>query len=67
LRTPRISKYGIWAVVLAVGVVYAAAKIRAEERLLGAEFPEDYPRYRERVPQLVPGLHGLGRLRRRRC
>ena len=21
-----------------------------------AEFPEDYPRYRQRVPQLVPGL-----------
>jgi protein-S-isoprenylcysteine O-methyltransferase Ste14 len=62
--TALLGGVGRWAVVLAVGVVYAAVKIRAEERLLGAEFPEDYPRYRERVPQLVPGLHGLGRPRR---
>jgi protein-S-isoprenylcysteine O-methyltransferase Ste14 len=32
-------------------------KIRIEERLMLAEFPDDYPRYRHRVPQLVPGLH----------
>jgi protein-S-isoprenylcysteine O-methyltransferase Ste14 len=63
--TALLGGVGRWAVVLAAGAVYAAAKIRAEERLLGAEFPEDYPRYRERVPQLVPGLHGLGRPRRR--
>jgi protein-S-isoprenylcysteine O-methyltransferase Ste14 len=63
--TALLGGVGRWAVVLAVGVAYAAVKIRAEERLLGAEFPEDYPRYRERVPQLVPGLHGLGRSRRR--
>jgi protein-S-isoprenylcysteine O-methyltransferase Ste14 len=63
--TALLGGVGRWAVVLAVGVVFAAVKIRAEERLLGAEFPEDYPRYRERVPQLVPGLHGLGRPRQR--
>ena len=28
-----------------------------------AEFPDDYPRYRQRVPQLVPGLR-MGRVRR---
>ncbi len=28
-----------------------------------AEFPGDYPRYRQRVPQLVPGLR-MGRVRR---
>jgi protein-S-isoprenylcysteine O-methyltransferase Ste14 len=63
--TALLGGVGRWAVVLAVGMVYAAAKIRAEERLLGAEFPDDYPRYRERVPQLVPRLHGPGRPRRR--
>jgi protein-S-isoprenylcysteine O-methyltransferase Ste14 len=31
-------------------------KIRIEERFMTAEFPEEYPRYRGRVPQLVPGL-----------
>jgi protein-S-isoprenylcysteine O-methyltransferase Ste14 len=31
-------------------------KIRIEERFMTAEFPEEYPRYRKRVPQLVPGL-----------
>jgi protein-S-isoprenylcysteine O-methyltransferase Ste14 len=24
------------------------------------EFPDDYPRYRQRVPLLVPGLHLTG-------
>jgi protein-S-isoprenylcysteine O-methyltransferase Ste14 len=32
-------------------------KIRIEERLMLGEFPDDYPRYRQQVPQLVPGLH----------
>ena len=31
-------------------------KIRVEERFMLAEFPDEYPRYRQRVPQLVPGL-----------
>jgi len=30
-------------------------KIHVEERLMMAEFPDDYPRYRRQVPQLVPG------------
>jgi hypothetical protein len=33
------------------------------ERLMLAEFPDDYPRYRQRVPQLVPGLRLAGRRR----
>jgi protein-S-isoprenylcysteine O-methyltransferase Ste14 len=37
-------------------------KIHVEERLMLAEFPDDYTRYREQVPQLIPGL----RLPRRR-
>jgi len=35
-------------------------KIHIEERLMLAEFPDDYPRYRQRVPQLVPGLRLVG-------
>jgi hypothetical protein len=25
-----------------------------------AEFPDDYPRYRRRVPRLIPGLRLIG-------
>jgi protein-S-isoprenylcysteine O-methyltransferase Ste14 len=31
-------------------------KIRSEERLMTAAFPEEYRRYRQQIPQLVPGL-----------
>jgi protein-S-isoprenylcysteine O-methyltransferase Ste14 len=48
--------------VLPVAVVLFEAKINAEEGLLSAAFPQEYRRYRQRVPQLIPGL---GRLRRR--
>jgi protein-S-isoprenylcysteine O-methyltransferase Ste14 len=43
-------------------LVLLEIKIHVEERLMLAEFPDDYPRYREQVPQLIPGL----RLPRRR-
>jgi protein-S-isoprenylcysteine O-methyltransferase Ste14 len=29
-------------------------KVRAEERLLSDVFPDDYERYRRRVPALIP-------------
>ena len=37
-----------------------AFKIHAEERLMLAELPEGCPRYRQRVPQLAPGLRLIG-------
>ena len=52
---------GILAVVAAL--IVFLVKIHAEEQLLLATFPDEYPAYRERVPQLVPGL---GMLHRRR-
>jgi protein-S-isoprenylcysteine O-methyltransferase Ste14 len=45
------------------GLIVFSIKIRAEERLLLSTFPAEYPEYRDRVPQLVPGL---GMLHRRR-
>jgi protein-S-isoprenylcysteine O-methyltransferase Ste14 len=45
-----------WIVPFPVFLVLLEIKIHVEERLMLAEFPDDYPRYRERVPQLVPGL-----------
>jgi protein-S-isoprenylcysteine O-methyltransferase Ste14 len=49
---------GLGQAILAVvaGLIVFLFKIRAEERLLLATFPEEYPAYRQRVPQLVPGL-----------
>lgn len=46
------------AITLAVSVAFQF-KIRAEERLMSAQFPDAYDRYRHRVPQLVPGLYRL--------
>lgn len=47
---------GPWIVPFPVALILVEVKIRIEERFMTAEFPEDYPRYRKRVPQLVPGL-----------
>jgi protein-S-isoprenylcysteine O-methyltransferase Ste14 len=53
---------GRWLVAFPIFVVLVEIKLHIEERLMLAEFPDDYPRYRRQVPQLVPGLR-LGRRR----
>ena len=47
---------------LVVAGIVVATRIPVEERLMGETFPDEYPRYRERVPQFVPGLKLLRRL-----
>jgi protein-S-isoprenylcysteine O-methyltransferase Ste14 len=47
---------GPWIVPFPVALVLIEIKIRAEERLMTAQFPQEYPRYRQPLPQLVPGL-----------
>ena len=47
--------------ILLAGVVFFEVKIREEERLMSATFPDQYARYRQRVPQLIPGLRRLPR------
>jgi protein-S-isoprenylcysteine O-methyltransferase Ste14 len=42
--------------LLPVGLVVFEVKIHVEEELMLATFPDEYPRYRRRVPQLIPGL-----------
>jgi protein-S-isoprenylcysteine O-methyltransferase Ste14 len=54
-----------WAALLLVGVFIVSMKISTEERLLGEVFGAEYEHYRQRVPQLVPGLRHLKELRRR--
>jgi protein-S-isoprenylcysteine O-methyltransferase Ste14 len=43
-------------VVIAVGL---EVKIHHEEQLMTQAFPQDYPQYRQRVPQLVPGWYAI--------
>jgi len=50
---------GLWIVAFPVFLVLLQFKIGLEERLMLAEFPDDYPRYRRRTPQLIPGLRLL--------
>ena len=52
---------GRWIAPFPVFLVLLEIKIRVEERLMLAEFPDDYPRYRQLVPQLVPGLRLVSR------
>ena len=56
---------GLGQAILAVvgSLIVFLVKIHAEEQLLLANFPDEYPAYRQRVPQLIPGL---GMLHRRR-
>jgi protein-S-isoprenylcysteine O-methyltransferase Ste14 len=61
LGTTLLGGVGQWWVLIAVGLIALEAKIRMEERLLVATFPDEYPRYRRAVPQLVPGLNALRR------
>jgi protein-S-isoprenylcysteine O-methyltransferase Ste14 len=59
LGATLLSGIGQWIVLFPVGLIVFEVKIRMEERLMVATFPEEYPRYRRRVPQLVPGLYVL--------
>jgi protein-S-isoprenylcysteine O-methyltransferase Ste14 len=47
---------GRWIAASAAVALLLLAKARTEERLLAAEFPAGYERYRRDVPQLVPRI-----------
>jgi protein-S-isoprenylcysteine O-methyltransferase Ste14 len=59
LGTTLLGGIGQWIVLFPVGLIVFEIKIRMEERLMLATFPNEYPRYRRQVPQLVPGLYTL--------
>ena len=63
LGTVLLVGFGHWLVLLPVGLVFIEIRIHMEEGLMLATFPNAYPRYRRRVPQLVPGLRRLHRSR----
>jgi protein-S-isoprenylcysteine O-methyltransferase Ste14 len=59
LGATLLSGIGRWIVLFPVGLIVFEVKIRMEEQLMLATFPDEYPRYRRQVPQLVPGLYVL--------
>jgi len=59
LGATLLSGIGQWIVLFPVGLILFEVKIRMEEHLMLATFPEEYPRYRRQVPQLLPGLYAL--------
>jgi protein-S-isoprenylcysteine O-methyltransferase Ste14 len=61
LGTVLVNGLGGSLAFLVVGVAVLATRIPIEERLMSKTFPEEYARYRERVPRLLPGLHALRR------
>jgi protein-S-isoprenylcysteine O-methyltransferase Ste14 len=56
LGTALLAGLGHWLVIFPLAVLFAELRIRTEEQLMLATFPENYPGYRRRVPQLVPRL-----------
>jgi protein-S-isoprenylcysteine O-methyltransferase Ste14 len=61
LGTVLLNGLGVSLAVLVVGAVVLATRIPIEERLMTKTFPDEYARYRERVPRLVPRLRVLRR------
>jgi protein-S-isoprenylcysteine O-methyltransferase Ste14 len=61
LGTVLLNGLGVSLALLAVGAVVLATRIPIEERLMSKTFPEEYARYRKRVPRIVPGLQLLRR------
>jgi protein-S-isoprenylcysteine O-methyltransferase Ste14 len=55
--TVLLNGLGSTLVVLLFSAIFLASRIPIEERLMRRTFPDEYGRYSERVPLLVPGLH----------
>jgi len=56
LGTVLLNGLGVTLALLAVGAAVLLTRIPIEERLMSKTFPDEYPRYRKRVPCLIPGL-----------
>jgi protein-S-isoprenylcysteine O-methyltransferase Ste14 len=61
LGTVLLNGLGASLALLAVGAAFLTTRIPIEERVMSQAFPDEYARYRERVPRLVPRLHLLRR------
>jgi protein-S-isoprenylcysteine O-methyltransferase Ste14 len=56
LGTVLLNGLGASLALLVVGAVILGMRIPVEERLMSKTFPDEYARYRERVPRFVPRL-----------
>jgi len=63
LGSVLLNGLGASLALLVVGAVVLGGRIPIEERLMSQTFPDEYARYRERVPRFVPGLKLLRRSR----
>ncbi len=61
LGTALLSGLGPWAALFVLATLLFQWKIYTEERLLAQIFPGDYEKYRNQVPQLIPGLGAFKR------
>jgi protein-S-isoprenylcysteine O-methyltransferase Ste14 len=59
LATPLLNNLGIWLAYFVLAIALFENKLATEERLLEQTFGEEYRMYRQRVPQLIPGLKQL--------
>jgi protein-S-isoprenylcysteine O-methyltransferase Ste14 len=66
LGTTLVARVGAQLALVPAGLVLLALKARGEEQLMLDVFGDEYRRYRESVPRLVPRLSRSGRPRRRR-
>ena len=62
--TVLLNGLGVTLGLLVVGGAVVATRIPIEERLMSQTFPDEYARYRKRVPRFVPGLQLLRRSHR---
>jgi protein-S-isoprenylcysteine O-methyltransferase Ste14 len=61
IGTVLLNGFGVSLAFLLIGTVVLVTRIPVEERLMSKTFPDEYERYRARVPRLVPGLNLLRR------
>jgi protein-S-isoprenylcysteine O-methyltransferase Ste14 len=61
LGSALVADFGPWALPFPILLAGLIVKMRLEEEMMLAEFPDEYPAYQRRVPQLVPGLRMLSR------
>jgi len=59
LGTVLLNGLGVTLALPVVGAAIVATRIPIEERLMSSAFPDEYARYRRRVPRLLPGLQLL--------
>jgi protein-S-isoprenylcysteine O-methyltransferase Ste14 len=61
LGTVLLNGLGGNLALLVAGAAVLVTRIPIEERLMSKTFPDEYARYRKRVPRLIPRLHLLHR------